>query len=283
MQISAAQRRIYEVVEKAPDGDIPSRVFDFSIMGLVLVNVVAVILETVPSIAADHHVWFSRIEAIAVVVFLGEFLLRLFGAGAEPNFAGIRGRLRFLTTPLVVIDIIALVPFFMPMMLDVDAHAMQSLRLFRLLRLLKMSRYLHSMQVLGRVVKDRADQLMAAMFVVSILLVVASSLMYVVEHDAQPQVFSSIPMSMWWGVATLTTVGYGDIYPITPLGRMLGALMAVLGVGMFALPAGIIGSGFAEEIARQREAAKLTRCPHCHGDLDQAPKAEAQNEVKNEA
>lgn len=281
MFLSRIQRRTYEIVEKAPEGDHVSQAFDVMIIALVLINVTAVVIETVPSLASNHRYVFEWIEKIAVIIFTIELALRFWAAGTDPRYAGIRGRLRFLVTPLVIIDILALVPFYLPMVVDTDARAMQSLRMFRLLRLFKMGRYMRSMQLFARVVKDRADQLVTAMLVVIVLLVVASSLMYVVENEAQPQVFSSIPTSMWWGIATLTTVGYGDIYPITPLGRLLGALMAVLGVGMFALPAGIIGSGFAEEMTRKKSAAaKENRCPHCDGLLD-AP-AEVEAELKSE-
>jgi len=271
MQIGSVQRRIYEIVEKASDGDRASFVFDIVIMGLVLGNVIGVVVETVPSIAHGHPAFFRGFEAICVVIFTLELALRFFCAGADPRYVGLRGRLRFLFRPIVIIDIVAILPFFLPLMMATNAHAMQSLRMFRLLRLLKMGRYLESMQMLGRVARDRRDQLLGTLFIVTILLTVAASLMYVVEHDAQPDVFSSIPMAMWWAVATLTTVGYGDIYPITPMGRVLGATMALLGVGMFALPAGIIGSGFADELAKKREAAEPKLCPHCHARLDHAP------------
>jgi len=104
------------------------------------------------------------------------------------------------------------------------------------------------------------------MFIVLILLIIASSLMYFVEKDAQPEVFSSIPAAMWWGVATLTTVGYGDVYPVTTIGKLLGAIISLLGIGMFALPAGILASGFAEEIQKRRKGRRV--CPHCGKDID---------------
>lgn len=278
MSLSGFQRRTHEIVEKASPDDRVSRWFDALVMLLVSLNVAAVVLETVPALAQGYAAHFHRFEEVCVAFFTVELGLRLFCAGADPRYAGIRGRLRFLRTPLVIIDMIAVLPFLLTLTSEIDTGVVLSLRLFRLLRLLKMGRYLESLQMLGRVARDRRDQLLAALFVVGILLVVSASLMYTVENEAQPQVFSSIPMAMWWAVATLTTVGYGDIYPVTPLGRVLGAVMALLGVGVIAIPAGIIASGFAEELARNREArmAEKRLCPHCGGDLDGAAEAPAE-------
>lgn len=283
MGIAEVQKRIYRIVERSERGDLTGRAFDVVVMGLVVLNAVSVVLETVPSIAAEHALLFDVIESFCVSVFTLELALRLFAAGADPRFAGFRGRLRFLVSPLVIVDIIAIAPFFLPMIVETDARALQSLRLLRLLRLLKMGRYLESMRMLARVARQRREQLLGALLVVILLLIISATLMYSVEHDAQPQVFSSIPMSMWWAIATLTTVGYGDIYPVTGLGRVLASLIAVLGVGMFALPAGIIGSGLADELARKREA-KVERpraCPHCGGALgDEGPEEEAPDSAR---
>lgn len=280
MSLSGFQRRTYEIVEKASPDDRVSRWFDVVVMLLVCLNAAGVVLETVPALAQRHAVHFQRFEEVCVAFFTVELGLRLFCAGADPRYAGVRGRLRFLRTPLVIIDMIAVLPFLLTWTSEVDTGVVLSLRLFRLLRLLKMGRYLESLQMLGRVARDRRDQLLGALLVVGILLVVSASMMYTVENEAQPQVFSSIPMAMWWAVATLTTVGYGDIYPVTAVGRVLGAVMALLGVGVIAIPAGIIGSGFAEELARKREArmAEERICPHCGGDLDGAVKEEEAEE-----
>jgi len=132
-----------------------------------------------------------------------------------------------------------------------------------------MGRYSEALKTFGIVLKRRKEELLMAVFSVLILLVIASSLMYFVENEAQPEAFSSIPVAMWWGVVTLTTVGYGDVYPITAAGKLLGAIMALLGIGMFALPAGILASGFAEEIQRRQKKRRI--CPHCGKDIDEPP------------
>ena len=165
-----------------------------------------------------------------------------------------------------IFDLIAILPFYLPMIMLIDLRFVRVLRLFRLLRVFKLGRYSESLRTLANVLKRKKEELFITIFVVMILLIIASSLMYFIENEAQPEIFSSIPSAMWWGVATLTTVGYGDAYPVTPVGKLLGAVIALLGIGMFALPTGILGSGFVEEMQRKREKRKI--CPNCGKEIE---------------
>jgi voltage-gated potassium channel len=167
-----------------------------------------------------------------------------------------------MITPLALVDLFAILPFYLPMLVHVDFRVIRILRFVRLFRLLKMSRYMRSLHMFGTVVQEKKEELMIAICMVLVILLFAASGMYVIENAAQPEAFSSIPAAMWWGIATLTTVGYGDIYPITPLGKVLGSIIALLGVGLFALPAGILASGFNDVIPRRNIRAPHT-CPHC--------------------
>jgi voltage-gated potassium channel len=169
-------------------------------------------------------------------------------------------------TPLALIDLLAILPFYLPIFVHLDLRIIRILRLFRIFRVFKLARYSESVKILSSVIKRKKEELLIVFFVLFILLIVASSLMYFVENDAQPNVFSSIPMAMWWCIVTLTTVGYGDIYPITVLGRILGGIIALLGIGMFALPTGILASAFAEELQKKHERPKI--CPHCGKVID---------------
>jgi voltage-gated potassium channel len=155
------------------------------------------------------------------------------------------------------------------MVVSLDLRFVRVLRLFRLLRLLKIGRYSESLRTLGGVLKSKKEDLAVSFFALLILLVLISSLLFLFEHDVQPENFPSIPSAMWWGVVTLTTVGYGDVYPVTYAGKILGAFAAVLGIGMFALPAGIVASGFAEALQKRRKVKRF--CPHCGEDLDESP------------
>jgi voltage-gated potassium channel len=177
----------------------------------------------------------------------------------------IKGRIRFALTPLALIDLLAILPFYFPLFLPIDLRFIRALRLFRLFRIFKLTRYSDALKKLGGVVILKKEELLISVMIVLVILFFASTLMYFIEGETQPETFSSVPKSLWWGVVTLTTVGYGDVYPVTPLGKVLGAVIAFLGVGMFALPAGILASGFAETIHRKREQ---TTCPHCGKEIE---------------
>jgi voltage-gated potassium channel len=270
----STKRRIYQVVERVDPGDRKGRAFDILIMALIVLNIGAVMLETVEDVAAPYSRFFRAFEVFSAVVFSAEYLLRLWSCTADARYRGaVKGRIRYALTPLALIDLAAILPFYLEF-LTVDLRFVRSLRLFRLLRVFKLARYSSSMRTLVRVLKAKHEELVVTLFVVFIMLIFAASAMYYVERDEQPDKFSSIPAAMWWGVATLTTVGYGDVFPVTPLGKMLGAVIAVLGVGLFALPTGILASGFAEELQRTRRREPLI-CPHCGLDVSEKPSAAA--------
>ena len=236
---------------------------------LILLNVLAVVLETVEPVGAAYAGFFHRFDQFSVAFFTLEYALRLWSVTVRPRFAHpVTGRLRYAATPMAVVDLVAILPFYLPA-LGLDLRVVRSLRLLRVFRLLKLTRYSRSLQTLAAVLRDKKDDLAVVLYVLVILLVLVSSLMYYAEHEAQPNAFSSIPATMWWGVVTLTTVGYGDVFPVTPVGKVLGALTAILGIGMFALPAGLLATGLIEELHRQRGADRAragggaARCPHC--------------------
>lgn len=261
------KKRIHEIIEKSSPEDLTGRLFDFFIMSLIFLNVTAVILETVPAIAKTMGSFFYFFELFSVIVFTIEYALRLYSVTADEKYTHpIKGRLRFAFTFMAIVDLAAILPFYLPFLVTVDMRFLRALRLLRFLRILKIGRYSESIQLLGGVAKAKREELTITFYVLFILLIIASSLMYYFEHAAQPENFSSIPAAMWWGIATLTTVGYGDIYPITVLGKLTGAVIAVLGIGIFALPAGIIASGLIEEIQKRNHNENHPcpeYCPHC--------------------
>ena len=262
------QRRIYELLEVAHPDDTASRVTDLFLFVLIALNVGAVIVGTVDELAMRHAVFFYYFEVFSVAVFTVEYVLRLWTCVVDRRYARpFAGRLRFAGSWHAIVDVLAILPFYLPIILPIDLRVIRALRFFRLLRFLKLGRYSESMRIFGKVLRSERSELMVALFVAGVLLVLGSSFLYLVEHEAQPDVFSSIPAAMWWGVATLTTVGYGDVYPITPLGRFLGAIVAVMGIGMFALPAGILASGFAREMGKRRDEPAV--CPHCGEPIEE--------------
>ena len=242
---------------------------------LIVANVLAVVIETVPEIEAKWGEQLLRFEAFSLVVFGIEYILRFWSAAEHAHFAGIWGRLRWAVTPSAIIDLLAIAPA----LLITDMRLVRILRLARLVRIAKLGRYSIALRTLRHVVVARLPDLIGLSFVLLILLVLSSAIMFHLENEAQPTVFTSIPVTMWWGIVTLTTIGYGDMAPITLEGRLLGAVVAVLGIGMFALPAGLLGGAFVEELGKVRRqsqgqtdnananAPAMTHCPHCDRPL----------------
>ena len=268
MSYNSIKKRTFDILQGNHDGGITGRLIEIFIVLLIFLNVTAVIVETVDSIHKKNPNFFYDFEVFSVIAFTIEYILRLWSCTSREKYQNsIKGRIRFALTPLAIIDLISFLPFYLPMLIILDLRFLRALRLLRIFRILKISRYFESLRIIGRVFAQKKEELAITVFMVAILLIITSCLMYYVEGQAQPKAFSSIPTAMWWGVATLTTVGYGDVYPVTPLGKFFGAIIALLGIGIFALPTGILGSGFVEEI-HNKKSEKCKVCPHCGKEID---------------
>lgn len=260
---------------------------DLAIMALIVLSVLGVILESVSGLRASYSTLFSVFEAVAVIVFTVEYVGRLWACTLIPRFRRpVTGRLRWALTPLALVDLISILPFYLPF-LGADARFLRLFRLMRILRLAKLKRYLYTLRLFGRVWHSKRHEIIFTTALMLMLLLVSSSLMYYAERAHQPDTFGSIPQAMWWAVATLTTVGYGDVTPISGLGRTLAAAVAMIGIGLFALPTSILGSGFIEELEKDRAIEEAVEddtdiagtarpassqeaactCPHCGGRL----------------
>lgn len=245
------RRRAWEILESLNPRDVPARCCQIFIIGLILANVAAVLASTEESLAARYGPLFEGFELFSVVVFTVEYLARLWTAPEDPQHRyrhPVLGRLRYGLSFFALVDLAAILPFYLAFMIPLDLRVLRALRM---LRALKLTRYSAAVETLATVFYNERRALAASFLIMLVLLVVSSSLVYLAEHGAQPKAFSSIPAAMWWGLATLTTVGYGDVVPVTALGRLIGGFVTVLGVAMFALPAGILASGFAQEIRRR--------------------------------
>jgi voltage-gated potassium channel len=252
------RRRMFELLAVAGANDFWSRFVDLVLVALILLNVAAVVAGSVPGIHATCGAAFDVFERISLAVFAIEYVLRLWSAAEDPRFAApALGRLRCALRPLMLIDLAAILPGILALG-ALDLRTLRALRLLRLLRLLKLTRYSSALEDFGRILRAKAPELLSTLFVMLLLLVMASSLMYLLENEANPA-FDSIPTAMWWGIATFTTVGYGDITPITPGGRLLGSVVAVLGIAMFAIPAGLLGAAFGEQLQARRAARRRER------------------------
>ena len=259
--------RFYRVLEMSGQISRPSFLVNTFIMLLIVINVVAVILETVSSYQLVFGRWFWYLEIFSITAFTFEYISRIWCSVENTAYAtGWRGRMRYMLTPMALIDLLAILPFYLGAFISMDTRI---LRVLRLLRVFKLSRHFAVLGVLGTVLRNEAKTLLSAIFVMLILVVLSASGIFVVERDIQPNAFGSIPAAMWWATVTLTTVGYGDVVPMTVAGRLLGVFITVLGVGMAALPAGIIASGFTTELARRRESyAMVAKKIMMDGEID---------------
>jgi len=242
---------IFSLLE-TPKRDKPSLMwFDRVLVTLIVFNLLAVTFETVGEIYYKYQTEFYYFEIFSIIVFSVEYLLRVWSCTENPGgkyASPLKGRFKYMLSPLALVDLFAILPFYLLIMTGIDSRFM---RIFRLLWILKFTRYFHVLETMRRVFIRESGTLIALLIVLSSLLLIVSTTIYFLEKEAQPAVFSSIPHSMWWGMSTLTTVGYGDVVPVTTAGKLFGGLIMLIGIGMFAIPAGILASAFSEEAKRK--------------------------------
>ena len=256
-----SRNRIYQILELTDPEDKTSRFVSFAIVGLIIINVLAIVLESIPSFYSAYGEFFFRLEIASCTVFIIEYLLRVWASVEDPvtvqdefgkQIPNSKRRINFMLKPLAIIDFLAFVPIFLQLLFPgVD---LRFLRALRLLRVFKLTRYFQSFEMILEVLHDEWRSLAGTMFIMLVILVMAACGLYYIERDIQPDKFGSIPEAMWWAMAALTTVGYGDAYPITPIGKIIGSIVTLLGIGMVALPSGILASSFSERMRQRRES-----------------------------
>jgi voltage-gated potassium channel len=231
------------------------------IIALVLISFLALALETEETLSPAWHTGIHFLNIAIVTIFAIEYLARVWVAGENPKYRGIRGRLRYMATPYAIADLIAFLPELLWMVLTpagVGDDVLIVLRVLRLARLVKLARFVPAFDVLGATVERAGTQLLTTLAMALALVYISAVALYFVEGvgGQQQESFASIPRALWWAIATLTTVGYGDVYPVTPLGRLFASVIALAGIGVVALPAGVFASAFSDEL-REREIRKL--------------------------
>jgi voltage-gated potassium channel len=241
---------LVELLDNSETPPAGARVVKATILATIGLSVAATVLETVESLAARYGVLFGGIELLAVIVFTLEYVARLWAAPyQEPSDRPAwRARLAYATSPLGLIDLLAIFPFYAAPFV---AIAVDWAREMRLLRLFKLGRYARALPLFAAVIRNESRPLLAALMVMAVLLVLNSGVMFALERTAQPTIFASVPHTMWWTIVTMATVGYGDIVPVTPLGKVFGGFVMILGIAMFAVPAGILATGFAVELRKR--------------------------------
>ena len=246
------QKRTSQLLSKGNIADKPSQYVDMTLFILIILNIAAVCLESVKHIGDEYKLAFNAFEIFSVVIFSIEYLLRVWSAparndlGDSPNLIK---RMKYIFSFTGLIDFLAIIPSILPYFFG--GLDLRWLRVLRLLRLLKISNYSSALEDFFSAIKADWRSFSAALYLMLIALFLSSALMYIAEHDSQPEKFSSIPETMWWGLITLTTVGYGDVSPVTPLGKIIGAFTAIMGVCTVALLTGIVASAFANQRAQK--------------------------------
>ena len=239
------------------------KILNAFIITLIILNNTAVMLETVPSIHEPYKEFFHIFDLVSVIIFSIEYLLRVWSCNHDPRYAhSFKGRLKYMVSIDALIDLLAILPFYLHIFIGFDLRVLRIFRLLRFLRLFRLTAYMKSARMVKNVFKTRANDLKLSLVLITFLIIIAACMLYFAEHDAQPTVFSSIPATMWWAVVTVTSVGYGDMIPVTVLGKLLTSLISLSGLAFFALPAGIITAGFLEEM-RQPKKKDIPVCPHC--------------------
>jgi voltage-gated potassium channel len=253
--IAAIRRRIYERLE--PEGrTAPGLSWENKlIVALVLLAVMIAILDSEETVAAQWGPWLVGTELVVTGVFVIEYVARLWVAGENPRYRGVGGRLRYLVTPAALVDLLAIAPVLLGMF-GGESLVLRLVRLLRILRIARLGRFSRAATAIAEALVARRYELVMSVVISGILLLITSTLLYIVEGGVQPEYFGSIPRAMWWSIATLTTVGYGDVVPVSGLGRLLAGGTALLGIGLIALPTGILASAFSDAIQRQRAAEK---------------------------
>jgi voltage-gated potassium channel len=245
---NSIRQRWYILLERPGHG--LGRWLDFALIALILGNVGAAISETMESVAAEYADAFAIFETLSIIIFTIEYAARLWVVVEADGYTGWRGRLRYMATPNALVDLAAILPFYLTVFFSLDLRA---LRVLRLLRLFKLSRYSRAFSLLAEVFRRESATLLVCASMLCVLLIMTATGAYLVEREAQPVEFGSVPRAMWWAVVTLTTVGYGDVTPVTSLGRLFGGAVTIIGIGVAALPAGILASGLSSELSRRRQ------------------------------
>ncbi|MGN0710138.1 MAG: ion transporter [Anaerovoracaceae bacterium] len=271
------KKRTFEIIQVGEAKDFASRCFDMALIVLIGVNVGLLIISTFDS-AQKYMTEIRAIEYFSTFLFTIEYILRIWTSDLlYPRNRKTESAVDFIFSPFGIIDLLAILPYYIPAVFPTGFVAMRSLRAVRILRLFRVNRHYDSLMIIARVVRKKKGQLVSSLFIILVMMIAASLMMFQTEHEAQPEVFDNILTSMWFVVANVSTTGYGDVYPITALGKILSMLMTFLGIGLVAIPTGIISAGFVEQMAEAKRMEEHERrkvqeekqyCPYCGKKLD---------------
>lgn len=262
------KKRVFTIIQVSNLSDIPSRIYDYSLIIAVSVNIFIALFETFPQ-SKSYLELLNIFETITVVFFTMDYILRIWTASyLYKGVTTAKSRLKFIFSWQGIVDFLSCIPFYLPFFFPGGAVSLRMFRIIRILRIFRVHHYSDPLTVINLVLKKKKGQLLSSVFIVIILMIAASLMMYSLEHSAQPDVFDNAFSGFWWAINTLLTVGYGDIVPVTVAGRVCGAIMTFLGVGMVAIPTGILSAGFVEQVSSKEKNNEVHYCPNCGKKLN---------------
>lgn len=259
------KKKVYEYVNGNAKTPL-SKLFETLVIFLIIGSIIVVVLESVPLSPLGYEI-VSILNISSIIVFTIEYFIRLWVSDLMyPKLNPVQARIKYALTPMALVDLLAIIPFYMPFLFPFDLRTIRMIRLVKIFRIFNLNQYTHGFYIILSVLRDRSAQLISSLFVVTILILMSAITMYNIENAAQPTVFKSALSGIWWAVCTLTTVGYGDIYPITFMGKFFAAIISLLGIGLVAIPTGIISSGFIEATNKEHNKEhkhNIHYCPNC--------------------
>ena len=261
----ARRKRVSEIIEVGYDQDWLSRLYDLINALAIVANLAASILYTFEAVRLPFGWLVLTLEQVTVAFFAVDYCLRLWTARALfPDLSEPRAVLKYALSFSGVVDLLSFLPYYLPFFFPAGAVAFRMFRVVRIFRLFRINAYYDSLNVITQVITSKGQQLLSSVFIILVLMLASSLCMYSLEHEAQPQVFTNAFSGIWWSVSTLLTVGYGDIYPITTMGKLFGIIISFLGVGMVAIPTGIISAGFVDQYSRIKRLSEYAHESDIH-------------------
>ena len=252
------RKKLFKMVSVGVIDDPVNQAYDVISTGALILNLMAAFMSTYQNLQEKYGDWFVRIEAVTVAFFAVDFILRLITAKClYPRLSEKKAVFKYMTSFAGVVDLLTFLPYYLPVVFPAGAVAFKMFRVVRIMRLFRINAYYDSLNVITEVISSKKQQIISSVFILVVLMLAASLCMYSLEHEAQPEVFQNAFSGIWWAAASLMTVGYGDIVPVTTLGKIFGMVITFLGVGMVAIPTGIISAGFVEQYTRLKKIGEF--------------------------
>ena len=260
---------VYDTLINEDSRTLAKRIFFGFIIILILLYALLFVISTVGELLTKYYKIFIGFEAFVIIVFTIEYILKIWSCNVDNRFKGrFKGRLKYAMSPLMIIDFIAIFPFYLVLLTPIGIKFLRLGRLLRLFHIFRYGFFNKSINILTGAIKKRSRELIITLMVILVLIFFCAFIIYSAEHEAQPDVYSSVSKSIYWASVTLTTVGYGDMTPVTPFGRFFTAIASFLGIGLIAIPAGIISSGMIEVVKEMKREEEKQKCPHCGKVID---------------